>query len=80
MRTDERFREQISRLLSKREGRRESRHERLRGVTRSDVPVDVIVQFLGMFANGVAFARVADDPLPNLDELVTLIETVVAPR
>jgi len=26
------------------------------------------------------FARVTDDPMPNLDQLMTLIETGVAPR
>ncbi|MGH3070760.1 MAG: TetR/AcrR family transcriptional regulator [Gaiellaceae bacterium] len=80
VRTDERFREQIARLLEETEGRRESRHERLRPVTRDDVPIDVIAQFLGMLANGVAFARVTDDPMPDLDHLMTLIETGVAPR
>ena len=80
VRTDERFREQITRLLAETENTRESRYERLRGTTRSDVSIEVIAQFLGMFANGVAFARVTDDPLPDLDELMTLIETGVAPR
>src|SRR6187402_979011 len=59
---------------------RESRHARLQDVTRGDVPVQVIAQFLGMLANGVAFARVTDDPMPDLDQLMTLIETGVAPR
>ena len=48
--------------------------------TRDDVPIEVIAQFLGMLANGVAFARVTDDPMPDLDQLMTLIETGVAPR
>src|SRR5919106_6108900 len=38
VRTDERFREQITRLLAETESTRESRYERLRGVTRGDVP------------------------------------------
>ena len=59
---------------------RESRFARLRGVTRDDVPIEVIAQFLGTLANGVAFARVTDDPMPDLDQLMTLIETGVAPR
>ena len=49
-------------------------------VTRDDVPIHVIAQFLGMLANGVAFARVTDDQMPDLDQLMTLIETGVAPR
>ena len=56
---------------------RESRFARLRGVTRDDVPIEVIAQFLGTLANGVAFARVTDDPMPDLDQLMTLIETGV---
>ena len=80
VRTDERFREQISRLEDDAVERRELRHARLQEVTRGDVPIDVIAQFLGMLANGVAFARVTDDPMPDLDQLMTLIETGVAPR
>lgn len=80
VRTDERFREQIARLAEDVREQRESRLARLRGVTRDDVPIEVIAQFLGTLANGVAFARVTDDPLPDLDQLMTLIETGVAPR
>ena len=80
VRTDERFREQISRLEDDAVAQRESRHSRLQDVTRGDVPIDVIAQFLGMLANGVAFARVTDDAMPDLDQLMTLIETGVAPR
>jgi AcrR family transcriptional regulator len=80
VRTDERFREQIKRLEEDAEADRESRFARLRGVTRGDVPTLVIAQFLGMLANGVAFARVTDDAMPDLDQLMLLIETGVAPR
>jgi AcrR family transcriptional regulator len=80
VRTDERFREQIAKLLAETEGRRASRFERLAGVVRDDVPIEVIAQLLGMLANGVAFARVTDDPIPDLGQLMTLIETGVAPR
>ena len=80
VRTDQGFREQIERLLEETEARRQSRYDRLRDVTRGDVPIEVVAQFLGMLANGVAFARVTDDPMPDLDELMTLIETGVAPR
>ncbi len=80
VRTDDKFREQISRLEDAAKGRRPERFARLREVTRDDVPIEVIAQFLGTLANGVAFARVTDDPLPNLDQLMTLIETGVAPR
>jgi AcrR family transcriptional regulator len=80
VRTDERFREQLARLGEDVKAQRESRFARLRGVTRDDVPIEVIAQFLGTLANGVAFARVTDDPLPDLDHLMTLIETGVGPR
>jgi len=80
VRTDDRFREQISRLEDDVVERREERHARLQEVTRGDVPIQAIAQFLGMLANGVAFARVTDDPMPDLDQLMTLIETGVAPR
>ena len=80
VRTDERFREQISRLENDALGQREARHARLQNVVRGDVPIQVVVHFLGMLANGVAFARVTDEPMPDLDELMKLIETGVAPR
>jgi TetR/AcrR family transcriptional regulator, transcriptional repressor of aconitase len=79
-RTDARFREQIERHLEETEGRRESRLERLRGLARDDVPIEVIAHFLGTLANGFAFSRVTDDPMPDLDQLMTLVETGVAPR
>src|SRR5918995_958512 len=80
VRTDDRFREQVTKLLAETEGARESRFARLAGVVRDDVPIEVIAQLLGMLANGVAFARVTDDPMPDLDQLMTLIESGVAPR
>jgi TetR/AcrR family transcriptional regulator, transcriptional repressor of aconitase len=80
VRTDARFREELHKLDEEVKATRESRFARLREVTREDIPVEVIAQFLGTFANGVAFARVTDDPLPDLDQLMTLIETGVAPR
>lgn len=80
VRTDERFREQIARLEEDMKAERESRLARLRGVTRDDIPIEVIAQFLGTLANGVAFARVTDDAMPDLAQLMALIETGVAPR
>ena len=59
---------------------RPERFARLRPSVRDDVPVEVTAQFLGMLANGVAFARATGDPLPDLDQLMTLIETGIAPR
>ena len=80
VRTDERFREQLRPLDEEVKSRRESRFARLREVARDDVPIDVVAAFLGVLANGFAFARVTDDPMPDLDQLMTLIETGVAPR
>ena len=47
VRTDERFREQISRLEDDVVERREERHARLQDMTRGDVPIQAIAQFLG---------------------------------
>jgi TetR/AcrR family transcriptional regulator, transcriptional repressor of aconitase len=80
VRTDERFREQLKPLEEEATSRRESRFARLREVTRDDVPIDVVATFLGVLANGFAFARVTDDALPDLDQLMTLVESGVAPR
>jgi AcrR family transcriptional regulator len=80
VRTDERFREQLRRLDDEVLARRESRYARLREVTREDVPIEVVAQFLSTLANGFAFARATDGELPDLDQLMTLIETGVAPR
>ena len=80
VRTDEQFREQVARLEEDTKAKRESRFARLRDTSRDDVPIEVLAQFLGMLANGVAFARLTDDPMPDLDHLMTLIETGVAPR
>ena len=62
------------------EATRPERYARLGRTVRDDVPIEVAAQFLGMLANGVAFARVTGDPMPNLDDLMTLIETGIAPR
>ena len=80
VRTDERFREQLRPLNEEVKSRRESRFARLREVARDDVPIDVVAAFLGVLATGFAFARVTDDPMPDLDQFMTLIETGVAPR
>ncbi|MEJ7791876.1 MAG: hypothetical protein WKF65_07900 [Gaiellaceae bacterium] len=80
VRTDERFREQIDLLAQRAESQRPERHARLSEVVRADVPIGIASQFLGMLANGVAFARVTGDPMPDLDVLMTLVETGVAPR
>jgi TetR/AcrR family transcriptional regulator, transcriptional repressor of aconitase len=80
VRTDERFREQLARVEEDSLPQRESRLARIAATTRDDVPTEAIAQFLGTLANGVAFARVTDDRLPDLDQLMTLIETGIAPR
>ena len=80
VRTDARFREQVQRLESEAAARRPERYARLRGTVRDDVPVQVAAQFLSLLANGLAFARASDDELPDLDRLMRLVETGVAPR
>ncbi len=78
VRTDDSFRQQIKLLRT--ESRRHERHARPSEAVRDDVPIEVASQFLGMLANGVAFARVTDGAMPDLDVLMTLVETGVAPR
>jgi AcrR family transcriptional regulator len=80
VRTDEKFREQVARLEEAARETRAARFARLREVARDDVPTEAIAQFLSALANGIALTRVMDDPLPDLDQLMTLIETGVAPR
>jgi AcrR family transcriptional regulator len=80
IRTDEAFRKQVSKLEREAAARREERHERLREWVRADVPVEAVAQFLSLIANGLAFLRVAGDPLPDLDALDELVERGVAPR
>lgn len=80
IRTDEGFRKQVSELERDVAARRDERHERLREWVRTDVPVEGIAQFLSLIANGLAFLRVAGDPLPDLDALDELVQSGVAPR
>jgi AcrR family transcriptional regulator len=80
IRTDERFREQVARLDRDVSAQREERYARLRGSVRDDVPIEAIAQFLSLLANGLAFARVTGDELPDLDVLNRLVETGARPR
>ena len=80
VRTDERFREQVRRLDEEVSATRPERYARLRETTRGDVPIETIAQFLGTVANGFAFLRVMEESAPDLDQLMTLVETGVAPR
>lgn len=80
IRTDERFREAIAQLERDVAAQRDARRARLAEWVRGDVPTDAIAQFLSLLANGLAFARVTGDELPDLDLLNQLVETGVAPR
>lgn len=80
IRTDESFREQVSKLERDVAATREQRLERLRPAVRDDLPTEGIAQFLSLIANGLALVRVTGDPLPDLDLLNELVETGVAPR
>ena len=81
VRTDPLFKEQVELLVERNRARREERYARLRrqGV-REDVPVETIVAFLSFLANGFAFERIAGGDVPNLDQLLELAESGVAPR
>lgn len=80
IRTDERFREQIAQLERDVAATRDQRYARLRPTVRGDVPLEAVAAFLSLVANGLAFARVTGDELPDLDRLYELVETGVAPR
>jgi TetR/AcrR family transcriptional regulator, transcriptional repressor of aconitase len=80
VRTDEGFRKQVARLDAEARTQRGERQERLRAAVREDVPIHVTAQYLSLVANGLAFARASDEPMPDLDALMTLVETGVAPR
>ena len=80
IRTDDRFREQVTKLDRDVSAQREERYARLRETVRDDVPIEAVAQFLSLLANGLAFARVTGDPLPDLDQLNVLVETGAAPR
>ena len=80
LRTDAKFRAEIAKLERRAEELRDERRARLREWVRDDVPIDAVAAFLALLANGLAFARVTGDPLPDLDLLNELVETGVAPR
>jgi TetR/AcrR family transcriptional regulator, transcriptional repressor of aconitase len=81
VRTDRTFRDIVERHEAKVRGGRPERLARLRehGV-RDDVPIEVVAQFLSLVANGLALQRSTGEPMPDLDALVELVETGVAPR
>src|SRR5918995_7470646 len=80
IRTDEGFREQVAKLDRDVAATRSERFARLRPTVRDDLPIETIAQFLSLIANGLAFARVTGDPLPDLDLLNELVETGAGPR
>ena len=47
---------------------------------RKDLPLRETAMFLSLVANGLALRRTVEDPMPDLDTLVKLVETGVAPR
>jgi AcrR family transcriptional regulator len=80
IRTDTRFRSRVEQLERDVESLRADRYARLAGTVRDDLPLPAIAQFLSLLANGLAFARVTGDPLPDLDLLNQLVETGVGRR
>ena len=82
IRTDPVFREQVELLVERNRERRGERYERLRrqGSVREDLPIETVVAFLSLVANGLAFDRIGGWPLPDLDGLMELVESGVAPR
>lgn len=80
VRTDARFRREFEQLDERAKGQRDARRARLAPSVRDDVPVDAVATYLSLLANGLAFARVTGDELPDLDVLDELVRTGVAPR
>ncbi|MDQ3992273.1 MAG: TetR/AcrR family transcriptional regulator [Actinomycetota bacterium] len=82
VRTDPVFREAVARATAARRETRDERYERLRrhGSLRDDIPIETVVAFLSLIANGLAFERIGDADLPDLDALMLLVESGVAPR
>lgn len=80
VRTDPTFRARIGRLEQEAAEHRAERLARLRPGLRDDLPLEVTVMYLNLVANAVAFARVLEDKLPDLDLLMELVETGVTPR
>src|ERR671914_153559 len=66
IRTDPVFREQVELLVERNRERREERYARLRrqGSVREDLPIETVVAFLSLVANGLAFDRIGGWPLP----------------
>jgi AcrR family transcriptional regulator len=81
LRTDERLRALVEAKEAEARSRREERLERLREQpVRDDVAIESVAQLLSLVANGLALRRASGDPMPDLDELMHLVETGVAPR
>ncbi len=80
IRTDKSFREQIAKIEQEAVANRPERYARLSTSVRDDVPIEVAAQFLSLVANGLAFVRATEEPMPDLDVLMALVETGVAPR
>jgi AcrR family transcriptional regulator len=80
VRTDSKFRKQVE---AKEAELRAGRGERLANLreqgVRDDVALEQVGIFLSLVANGLALRRTMGDLLPDLDLLVRLVETGVAP-
>jgi AcrR family transcriptional regulator len=81
VRTDPAFQKQMTVKEAELTAGREGRLAKLReqGV-RDDLPIEETAIFLSLVANGLALRRTMGDPLPDLDALVDLVESGVAPR
>ena len=81
IRTDPEFHKQIE---AKEEALRATRNERLARLQeqgfREDVLLEQIAIFLSLVANGLALRRTMDDPMPDLDALVELVDNGVRPK
>lgn len=61
------------------DARRRQRLEALEGTLRDDIPLEDVVIFLSVVANGLGLRRIAGDAIPAIDTLVDLVEAGVRP-
>jgi TetR/AcrR family transcriptional regulator, transcriptional repressor of aconitase len=81
IRTDPEFKRQLAAHERELEKTRPARLERLQALgVRQDFRLDDIALFLSVVANGIALQISTGDRLPDVDVMVSLLETGVGPR
>jgi TetR/AcrR family transcriptional regulator, transcriptional repressor of aconitase len=79
--TDPKFRRHVELKEAELRAGSEERLAKLRDLgMRDDVPIEQAAMFLSLVLNGLALRRTMGDPLPDLDTLVKLVDSGIAPR